>query len=57
MSYADRDLKEASPKTLQQTLEWNEALRDHYDENMDHNNYQIAVDRINQIKAELRTRG
>lgn len=41
---------------LQRSLDWNKALREHSDENMDFQGYSKCQEKIEIIEAELRRR-
>lgn len=42
---------------LREALDWNEALADHCDENMDFSGYEKCKTKVDVIKDELRRRG
>jgi len=48
--------KEMSTDELRAALEWNKALREHADENMQFSEYRMADDKVKAIEAELRNR-
>jgi len=55
------DLKEQargmSEAELRDALNWNKALREHADENMQFSEYRMADEKVKVIEAELRNRG
>lgn len=53
----EREASGASTSDLHELIKWNVALAEHYDENMMHNEYNIAQMRLEVARAELTRRG
>lgn len=52
-----REASEMSEADLKHCLEWNLSLREHYDDNFDFSNYNVAEEKVKILTDELRKRG